>query len=437
MELKRSIFYKNLRALYKLNLGKTNEVHRVIITAIWDLFVLVKGDVDQAKLQMCLNTATGEWLDAWGDYFNIPREPNEPDSSYSQRIVDETIEPKVTLEAIKKSTARWLNRRYGDEWTKDDISVVEPWKLLLKPSQRGTLSGAAKIMSADYWTYGVIDIALPNSSEITFDLINYLSTIKAAGVKIMWSIRPSWDVVVGYWETTNLWYKYLRNLNLNSKPFYKTFMVWSGERFLGWDDTDYQSHLSDSPDYKISGQRLIWSEMVARHKDLQKVEHKLRRYEGSSVSKLDDFVALLSMPYEELTVGDILDLEAADHSVFSGKITSSLGALVIRSINLTSTYINLANNTRKLSESPIYQILVDGGFTDTSDVRNFIYDDPNDGFYTWLSLQHIADVIGQPASDLTLEYLVENKSSIINALLWEEAIIDNIMAPIQVTNLPA
>lgn len=86
MNLKNSIFYKNIITLYKLNLNATNEVHRVVIDALFKVFVMTHGDIDQAKLQMCLLTATGQWLNVWGDYFNVPREPGEDDGVYRDRI---------------------------------------------------------------------------------------------------------------------------------------------------------------------------------------------------------------------------------------------------------------------------------------------------------------------------------------------------------------
>ena len=145
MKLKSTIFTKCLRTLYKINMDKSNEVHVAIIEALYSIFVDVKDDVNQANLEMCLKTATGVWLDAWGSYFYISREVGELDQAYADRIIAEVIQPKVTVDALKRATARWLNRKNGDRWKPDDIVLYEPWTGLMKLSHRGALSETARL----------------------------------------------------------------------------------------------------------------------------------------------------------------------------------------------------------------------------------------------------------------------------------------------------
>lgn len=215
MKLKSTIFTKSLRALYKINMDKSNEVHMAIIEALYTIFVEVKEDVNQATLEMCLKTATGIWLDAWGSYFFIPREPGEADQAYADRIIAEVIEPKVTVDALKRATVRWLNRKNGDDWEPDDVIIYEPWTGLMKLSHRGTLSDSARLWSPNYWTHCVIDIQLPDASELTEELITYLKTIKAAGVQIVWSITANnWEVLTGYFTTDSVTGCHFRQLFL-------------------------------------------------------------------------------------------------------------------------------------------------------------------------------------------------------------------------------
>ena len=201
-------------------MDKSNEVHVALIEALYTIFVEVKDDVNQANLEMCLKTATGVWLDAWGSYFYIPREEGELDQPYADRIIAEVIEPKVTVDALKRATARWLNRKNGDSWKPDDIVLYEPWTGLMKLSHRGTLSASARLWSPDYWTHCVIDVQLPDATELTAELIAYLKTIKAAGVQLIWSITASnWEILTGYFTADKTIGEHSRQLFLEVNDY--------------------------------------------------------------------------------------------------------------------------------------------------------------------------------------------------------------------------
>lgn len=235
MKLKSTIFTKCLRTLYKINMDKSNEVHVALIEALYTIFVEVKDDVNQANLEMCLKTATGVWLDAWGSYFYIPREAGELDRPYADRIIAEVIEPKVTVDALKRATARWLNRKNGDSWKPDDIVLYEPWTGLMKLSHRGTLSASAKLWSPDYWTHCVIDVQLPDATELTAELIAYLKTIKAAGVQLIWSITAgNWEVLTGYFTADKTIGEHSRQLFLevNDHNDAEGFRLADGSKWL-------------------------------------------------------------------------------------------------------------------------------------------------------------------------------------------------------------
>lgn len=471
MTLKNTIFYKNLQALYKLNLDSTNEVHKTVVSALFNVFVMMRGDIDQAKLEMCLSTASGDWLDVWGDYFSVPRMVSESDIGYSTRIIQEVISPKVTVPALKKATATWLNREYGESFTDNDVSIVEPWKYLLIPSQRGTLSGESKLWSPDYWTYGVIDIALPNPSQFSLELVSYLSAVKAAGVKIEWSVRPSWDLVISHWDSDNVYVSRTAIMSLLIELAYKAEVL------------DLTNLVSDSPDVKVSGNQLIWSDCVSHYRDTNGVYFPIRLYESSSVTRLSDLSTLLNKAYEETTINDVIELELLDDQYIQDGgciIKSSLGSIQISSMNLTQVNIGLVNNIRYYGDSPIISSLIKQGFIwtvpysykteyttiltrlfehypdktldtitfqDILEFKNnyqgivqspgdFIYDDPDKNFYSWLSLKHISDVVGVSPDILSLEDMSTDVVSIINALIKEESIVFNVLAPVQITSIP-
>ena len=60
-------FLTYLRGIYNLNLQSSSAVHNVIIQAIYDCFVMTEEDISRSRLDMCLSTSSGYWLDLWGE----------------------------------------------------------------------------------------------------------------------------------------------------------------------------------------------------------------------------------------------------------------------------------------------------------------------------------------------------------------------------------
>lgn len=56
---------------------------------------------DQALLQAVLSTAADVWLDLWGSYFGILRNPGEEDAPYATRIVVEVLRPRCNNIALE------------------------------------------------------------------------------------------------------------------------------------------------------------------------------------------------------------------------------------------------------------------------------------------------------------------------------------------------
>lgn len=186
-------FINYLRGIYDLNLNDTSEAHRAVIQSIYDSFVTAEGDIDQMRLELSIKTATGYWLDCWGDYFGVPRKSNEGDPEYSERIIDSVISPKSTIPAIKDYIVNYLNAKYNKDYTRDDVVITEPWKLLSKYSHKGDLSSTSRFYSKDYYCHAVIDISIPEA--ITDDLRDLVKSVKSAGVKAIWSAKTDWDIV--------------------------------------------------------------------------------------------------------------------------------------------------------------------------------------------------------------------------------------------------
>lgn len=194
-EFLNSIYYKSLIALYKLNIGADGRAKSLIIDAIFQSLVIEKDGLNVAILEMALETATDEWLDYWGNTFGVPRDYGEEDDIYRKRIIEEILTPKNTLEGIKIAAARKINKDHNEKLLPESIRIFEPWTELIKLDERGYLDGSGRLISYDYWIYSVIDISLPDSSHITPELIKYLNRVKAAGVKIAFSVAPRWGII--------------------------------------------------------------------------------------------------------------------------------------------------------------------------------------------------------------------------------------------------
>lgn len=234
-------FLKHLNSLYNITLGKANEVHRHTIQAIMLKLLDLEKDLDLMLMELCITTATGEWLDEWGSWFGVYRKLYEEDKIYSNRIISSIKAPKSTINAIKENAANFLNTTSGEnKFTKEDIIVFEPYEYLAMYSHRGTLSGQHRFEDAEYWRRNVIDISLP--ADITQEFIDMLDTVRAAGVKVVYSVRPFKNTVISQYENSNIYSK-----NLIYHEFY-----------VGPETQGNSLSLKNSYCFPLSGRRIIY-----------------------------------------------------------------------------------------------------------------------------------------------------------------------------------
>lgn len=363
MTLKSSIFGRYLQVIYDLNLNKAEKTHMIIIQAIYDLFVVVRGDIDAARLEMCISTATGAWLDYWGTFFGITRLLNEPDDKYSSRMISEIIEPRGTVKSLQIASSRWLNNQNSDNWSYEDITIVEPWKELMRTSHRGELSHTARLWDNYYYCYGRIDIILPDSTELTSEMINYLRKIKAAGVQILWTITASnWEMISDYFKVNK--YYYMRTLEIDTPVEYVPhgFRTNYADNFpnpyknpevngLGSYEINTSGNYSVDSLYNesflnveglLSGNPLIWAEVVGICRDLLQARQRIHSYYYSGTIKMRDLATISNKEYENLSLGELFDLE------------SSSDLLVPENLNASRTTnpLNISQSSLVVSREP-------------------------------------------------------------------------------------
>ena len=271
-------FLKYLRGIFNINL-KSDTVHHSVIQSIYDGFVMADGDLNTMRLEMCLSTATGKWLEYWGEFFAVRRKLNEVDNEYARRIIQHVIRPKTTIPAIKDYIAEFLNEKYHTEYTDKDIDIKEPWNELSKYSHKGTLSHSTRFFSGNYYCHSVIDITIPE--ELTQDIVDLVSSIKAAGVRAIWSSVNSYDVISGYSELNNVWANYIRHIFSHTQRNLYSGLVLS----------------NTSLSQLLSGRREIWCDLQATYYMYAKMWEK--NTDESIVITENDLVKLLDY-YEQI-----------------------------------------------------------------------------------------------------------------------------------------
>ena len=201
-------FLKYLRGIYNLNLNSSSKVHQAIIQAIYNCFVMAEKDLHLSRLEMCLSSATGDWLNNWGSYFSVYRKSGEEDDVYRERIIYSVVQPKSTIPAIKSAVISYLNAKYDESYTENDVIINEPWEQIAKYSHKGLLSKDARFYSPNYYCHAILEINIPQ--EITKDLMDLVASIKAAGIKVLWTTVNSYDVVTDFSKVDNIWADYWR-----------------------------------------------------------------------------------------------------------------------------------------------------------------------------------------------------------------------------------
>ena len=446
MEWKSSIFYKTLAVLYRVNLNSNNETHKAIISSLFNTFVMIEGDIVKARLEMCLLTASGKWLDYWGDFFNIPRYENELDEDYVKRIVLEVIAPKVTIPALQQASARYTNRTEGTNYKPEDFQILEPWKQLLKLSHRGTLDGDSYLWSSDYYTQAIIDILLPEGKTLSDGLRKYLARVKAAGVQILYSRLVNWEGLIAkyyYNEHPYLYVDITQALN-GDIPIVYGFMVEDPRASVVQNGPDYISKLSDTPERQLSSKQLIWMGFT-RTRELPMVIAKLREFRGSSVTDLPDYSTMLQKSEADTTIQNGINLDTYDLSIQNstgGILTYSQHSIYVKQSSNNNLVYGLANLFRDILNSPLYPFmepyLKDVSAADLVDGRNFFYPDYKKTYYRFTSFVDVCKPLtGATPEVVTWQNIIDNPVSINNYLLKQNSIIDNVMAPVQVKRVPS
>ena len=171
-----SSFLKNLHPLLRREKDKklNEDTNYILLNTLNEELNTVERDTIESKLQSSLKSATGTYLDKFGDWFGVYRKVDEEDEKYRQRIIKYLLLKRGTNNAIIEGIKYYLDR--------DDlnISIYEPFKNIFY-TNKSELNGNDKLMGY-YYRFAVINVTIGNYFPL--EIIDIINEFKPAGVKL-------------------------------------------------------------------------------------------------------------------------------------------------------------------------------------------------------------------------------------------------------------
>lgn len=181
-----SNFLKNLHPLLKRkkNPKDNKDPHYAIINMFSEELDNLEQETIDSKIQSSLGTATGKYLDIYGDWYGLVRKKNELDDTYRDRIIEYVLLKRGTNNSIIGAIKRFLE----DEDVYVDI--YEPFKNIFY-TNKSHLNGEDHLMG-NYYRFAVIDITIGKSFPL--EIIDEINKFKPAGVKVYFTYDGSYDL---------------------------------------------------------------------------------------------------------------------------------------------------------------------------------------------------------------------------------------------------
>ena len=147
--------------------------------------------VDEAIKQLTLSKASGDWLDYWGEYFNIPR-AGRNDADYAQYIADETLRARCNPIAISKAVWDTLGVR---------IEIEEPVRKLARLSTGSRFDSDDHFYDGRLWGPHLIRPVSRGAQNVKWSrVIPIIERNRPAGVVVL---SPEWRPPVQHLHKTD------------------------------------------------------------------------------------------------------------------------------------------------------------------------------------------------------------------------------------------
>lgn len=167
-------FLRNIHPLLKRGRREDeyDNTNFAILNALNHELTQTERDTIQSKIHSSLETATGEYLDKWGDWFGVYRRPGQDDEAYRARIIRYLLLKRGTIPAIIDAIKDFL------EDYDATVVIYEPWKNIFY-TNKSALNGEDHLMGY-YYRFAIIDISIdrPFPPEIR----EIIQAFKPAGV---------------------------------------------------------------------------------------------------------------------------------------------------------------------------------------------------------------------------------------------------------------
>lgn len=171
--------------------GLSDDSNYAVLNALDNVLNEAEKDTIKSKIQSSLETATGEYLDHWGDWFGIYRAEGEDDEHYREHIIRHTLLPRGTIQSIIDAIKWFLDDNDAN------IEIYEPWKNIFY-TNKSLLNGEDHLMGY-YYRFAIIDITIdrPFPPEIR----DIIWAFKPAGVLFYVGYDSGLDITAEWVES--------------------------------------------------------------------------------------------------------------------------------------------------------------------------------------------------------------------------------------------
>lgn len=220
-----SNFFKNIHPLLRRGKRKDeyDDSNFAVLNALNYELTQAEQETISSKIHSSLESATGEFLDAWGAWFGVYRKDGWTDEYYRKRIIRELLLKRGTVPAIIEALVDFL------EDNEATVTIYEPWRNIFY-TNKSDLNGEDHLMGY-YYRFAIIDISIDR--PFPPEIVEVIQSFKPAGVlfyiRLDTSTNPNTQVVDSpyvYLDVNNkteieqwlgLKYDVRGNLNLNNQ----------------------------------------------------------------------------------------------------------------------------------------------------------------------------------------------------------------------------
>lgn len=157
------------------DLTDEHNTHNALLGALTTLAEAEEQDLRQSKDESFLDTASGVFLNKWGNFSGVSRRQNEEDDHYRKRIKKWFVKKKGTINSLVDN----ILEEFEDDNL--DVYIYEPWRNIFYLNN--SLLNGADHLQGHYYRFAVIDIHISENVDVK-RLAHIVDRYKDAGVMV-------------------------------------------------------------------------------------------------------------------------------------------------------------------------------------------------------------------------------------------------------------